>query len=84
MTRYRTIIAFLIAPLPIPILLSAGLQALDFADKSPPPSLIGFLEGIFFFQSLPCRKRISPSWRWEFPLGWSFVITESVRGQYSP
>src|SRR6266446_535645 len=49
MSRYRTIIAFLIAPLPIPILLSAGLQALDFADKSPPPSLIGFLEGILFF-----------------------------------
>ena len=49
MTRYRTIIAFLIAPLPIPILLSAGLQALDFADKSPPPSLIGFLEGTLFF-----------------------------------
>ncbi len=49
MSRYRTIIAFLIAPLPIPILLSAGLQALDFADKSPPPSLIGFLEGTLLF-----------------------------------
>ena len=49
MGRYRTIIAFLIAPLPIPILLSAALQALDFADKSPPPSFIGFLEMILFF-----------------------------------
>ena len=41
MARYRTIIAFLIAPLAIPVLLSLFLQA-DF-------SFIGFLEGIVFY-----------------------------------
>ena len=41
MARYRTIIAFLIAPLPIPVLLSLFLQA-DF-------SFIGFLEGVVFY-----------------------------------
>src|SRR5260370_35344669 len=41
MARYRTIIAFLTAPLAIPFLLSLFLQA-DF-------SFIGFLEGIVFY-----------------------------------
>jgi hypothetical protein len=49
MSRYRTIIAFLVAPLSIPILLSAGLTALDYADKNPSASFVGFLEGIVFF-----------------------------------
>ena len=57
MSRYRTIIAFLIAPLPIPILLSASFIALDYVDKSqsPDPSLSGFLWGIVFFsfEALP-------------------------------
>jgi hypothetical protein len=59
MARYRTIVAFLIAPLPIPILLSAFLIALDYADKSINPSFIDFLEGIAFFSifALP-QKRV--------------------------
>jgi hypothetical protein len=78
MGRYRTIIAFLIAPLPIPILLSAALQALNFADKSPPPSFIGFLEMILFFSIFA----LPPAYISELALGvpaWLFIRHYGIR-----